>query len=137
MDDTKPEPVRGTPESAAWFRAALEDLGETKASMARLMKRKGDDRQPDTIERHMRRMATGEARVSGEMRVILTMMRRARNRGMKRTAAENPEAANSSIPANQDREAGVSPVKSGTNGAKYDGSKPVAPGVSVGSDAAG
>jgi hypothetical protein len=137
MDDTKPEPVRGTPESAAWFRAALEDLGETKASMARLMKRKGDDRQPDTIERHMRRMATGEARVSGEMRVILTMMRRARDRSLKRAAAENVEAANSLIRTNQDREAGVFPVKLSPDGAKYDRSEAVAPGVSVEFDAVG
>ncbi len=80
------KPPKGTPESAAWFRQALEDLGETQASMARLMKRKGDDRQPETIARHMRRMATGEARVSGEMRVILTMMQRAKHRAVKRTA---------------------------------------------------
>ncbi len=73
-EPAKLEPIRGTPESAAWFRAALEALGETQSSMARLMKHKGDDRQPATIARHMRRMATGEARVSGEMRVILTMM---------------------------------------------------------------
>jgi hypothetical protein len=85
-DDTRPEPVRGTPESAAWFRAALEELGETQASKARLMKRKGDDRLPETIARHMRRMATGEARVSGEMRVILTMMQRAKYRSERRTA---------------------------------------------------
>lgn len=60
----------------------LEELGETQASMARLMKRKGDDRQPATIERHMRRMACGEARVSGEMRVILSMMLRAKRRSL-------------------------------------------------------
>jgi hypothetical protein len=81
-DTTIQQPVRGTPESARWFRAMLEELGETQASMARLMKRKGDDRQPETIARHMRRMATGEARVSGEMRVILTMMLRAKKRSL-------------------------------------------------------
>jgi hypothetical protein len=77
----------GTPEGAEWFRAMLEEIGETQASMARLMKRKGDDRNPETIARHMRRMANGEARVSGEMRVILMMMRRAKNRAEKRIAA--------------------------------------------------
>lgn len=82
--------LRGTPESAEWFRAMLEELGETQASMARLMKRKGDDRNPETIARHMRRMANGEARVSGEMRVILTMMKRAKNRAERRIAAEQP-----------------------------------------------
>jgi hypothetical protein len=81
-DITIQQPVRGTLESAAWFRAMLEELGETQASMARLMKRKGDDRQPETIARHMRRVATGEARVSGEMRVVLTMMLRARKRSL-------------------------------------------------------
>jgi hypothetical protein len=74
--------AKGTPEGAEWFRAALEELGETQASMARLMKRKGDDRNPETIARHMRRMACGEARVSGEMRVILTMMLRAKKRAV-------------------------------------------------------
>jgi hypothetical protein len=54
--------------------------------LARLMHRKGDDRQPATILRTIQRMATGEARVSGEMRVILTMMRRAKNRSEKRAA---------------------------------------------------
>lgn len=56
--------------------------------MARLMKREGDDRQSETIARHMRRMATGEARVSGEMRVILTMMRRVSGRTVRNAAAE-------------------------------------------------
>jgi hypothetical protein len=82
------KPVTGTAESAAWFREALAELGETQASMARLMKREDDDRQPETIARHMRRMATGEARVSGEMRVILTMMRRVRGRTVRNAAAE-------------------------------------------------
>ena len=86
MPDEKP--VRGTAESAAWFREALAELGETQASMARLMKREGDDRQPETIARHMRRMTTGEARVSGEMRVILTMMRRLMGRTARKAAAE-------------------------------------------------
>ena len=84
MAPRPPEMGKGTPESAAWFREALEELGETQASMARLMKRKGDDRQPQTIARNIRRMATGEARVSGEMRVILTMMKRAKDRAAKR-----------------------------------------------------
>jgi hypothetical protein len=87
IDTTVQQPARGTPESAAWFRAVLEEPGETQASMVRLMKREGDDRQPETIARHLRRMATGEARVSGEMRVILTMMQRAKDRAEKRLAA--------------------------------------------------
>ena len=78
------QPVSGTLGSAAWFREALAELGETQASMARLMKHKGDDRQPETIARHMRRMATGEARVSGEMRVIIAMMTRSKQLAEKR-----------------------------------------------------
>ena len=78
------QPVSGTLGSAAWFREALVELGETQASMARLMKHKGDDRQPETIARHMRRMATGEARVSGEMRVIIAMMTRSKQLAEKR-----------------------------------------------------
>ena len=86
MTDKQPSkgPIGGTPESAAWFRAMLEELGETQSSLARLMHRKGDDRQPATILRTIQRMANGEARVSGEMRVILTMMKRAKNRSEKR-----------------------------------------------------
>jgi hypothetical protein len=85
-DPTSPA-LRGNPEDAAWFREMLVKLDETQASMARLMKRKGDDRVPATIERHMRRMANGEARVSGEMRVILTMMLRAKERAERRSPA--------------------------------------------------
>jgi hypothetical protein len=92
MDEDDDEPFErrsrgplGSPESAAYFLAALEELGETKASFARLLKRKGDDRQPDTIIHNLRRMAAGDARVSGEMRVILTMMLRAKRRGELRT----------------------------------------------------
>jgi hypothetical protein len=81
-------PGRGSPESAAWFRDMLAKLDETQASMARLMKRKGDDRQLATIERTIRRMACGDARVSGEMRVILTMMLRAKDRAERRTKVE-------------------------------------------------
>jgi hypothetical protein len=91
-DPARTGPIGGTPESAEWFKTMLVELGETQASMARLMKRKGDDRQPATIERHIRRMANGEARVSGEMRVILTMMKRAKSRAEKRIAAEKAVA---------------------------------------------
>lgn len=83
-------PIGGTPESAAWFRAVLEEIGETQSSLARLMKRCGDDRQKATILRNIQRMANGEARVSGEMRVLLHFLRRSR---AKRKAAEAQAAA--------------------------------------------
>ena len=73
--ENKPPPTTGNPESAAWFRAELEALGQTQSSFARWLQKRGDDRQPGTILRHIQRMANGEARVSGEMRVILSMMR--------------------------------------------------------------
>lgn len=81
-EQRKGGPIGGTPESAAWFKAMLEEIGETQSSLARLMHRKGDDRQPTTILRTIQRMASGEARVSGEMRVILTMMLRAKKRAV-------------------------------------------------------
>jgi hypothetical protein len=88
-DDIAPTepPARGSPESAAFFRAALAEIGETQASLARLMKRKGDDRQPKTILRNIQRMAVGEARVPGEMRVLLTMLRTGKEKAIKRAAA--------------------------------------------------
>jgi hypothetical protein len=70
---------RGTPESAAFFLAALQVLEENQSSFARLMKKNGDDRKPETILRNTQRMASGEARVSGEMRVLLTFMMRERD----------------------------------------------------------
>jgi len=75
---TTEEPPRhlGTAESAEWFRAMLKEIGETQSGLARLMQRNGDDRQAATILRNIQRMANGEARVSGEMRVILTMISR-------------------------------------------------------------
>lgn len=65
----------GSPDSAAWFRAELVAIGQTQSGLARWMKSRGDDRQPGTILRHVQRMANGEARVSGEMRVILSLLR--------------------------------------------------------------
>jgi hypothetical protein len=74
-DDSRPPPTSGTPESAAWFRAEIDALGMTQTGFAKWLKRRGDDRKDATILRHVQRMANGEARVSGEMRVILSMMR--------------------------------------------------------------
>jgi hypothetical protein len=74
----------GTPEGAAFFRAALQTLEESQSSLARLMAKYGDDRQPATILRSIQRMANGEARVSGEMRVLLNFMLRGKQ---KRLAA--------------------------------------------------
>ena len=78
--------VSGSPESAATFREQLEAIEETQSGLAKLMKRCGDDRQPSTMLRNMQRMALGEARVSGEMRVLLHFLRRGREK--RRNACE-------------------------------------------------
>ena len=64
-------PGRGSAESAAWFRDKLAALGISQSALARLMLEHGDDRQKATILRSLSRMASGEARVSGEMRALL------------------------------------------------------------------
>jgi hypothetical protein len=85
--DTKPPPTTGSPESAAWFRAELEALGMTQSGLAKWLEKRGDDRKPATILRHVQRMANGEARVSGEMRVILSMMRAGAAKARKKEPA--------------------------------------------------
>jgi hypothetical protein len=75
---------RGTPESAAWFRAELAEIGETQSGLARLMKRCGDDREQGNILRSIQRMAAGDARISGEMRVLLHFLRTGRRKRMER-----------------------------------------------------
>ncbi len=64
-------PGRGSSESAAWFRDKLEALQMSQSGLARLMIDRGDDRQMTTILRSLSRMASGDARVSGEMRALL------------------------------------------------------------------
>lgn len=86
--DTRPPPTTGSPESAAWFRAELEALGMTQSGLAKWLQKRGDDRKPATILRHVQRMANGEARVSGEMRVILSMMRAGKKKAEKRVEGE-------------------------------------------------
>lgn len=83
---TRPPATTGTADSAAWFRAELEALGMTQTGFAKWLKKRGDDRQPGTILRHVQRMANGEARVSGEMRVILAMMRDGQRKALQRKA---------------------------------------------------
>jgi hypothetical protein len=58
-------PARGDAESAAWFRAQLQELGFTQGSFARWMRRRGDDRSECGTRDHIRRMCAGKARVSG------------------------------------------------------------------------
>lgn len=70
----------GSQQSADEFRAFLVEIGETQSGFARTLKRMGDDRGAPTILRHVQRMATGEARISGEMRVIMSVFRNSRRK---------------------------------------------------------
>jgi hypothetical protein len=56
------------------FTKALTDLGLGPGALSTIMTRFGDDRPRQNIRRNLQRMATGEARVSGEMRAILNIL---------------------------------------------------------------
>ncbi len=71
MEQETITPGRGSPESAAWFRDKLAALNMSQSALARLMIERGDDRQMTTVLRSLSRMASGDARVSGEMRALL------------------------------------------------------------------
>lgn len=66
--------------SANEFRAFLAEIGESQSGFARTLLRMGDDRKKGTVLRHVQRMATGEARISGEMRVIMSVFRNSRRK---------------------------------------------------------
>lgn len=66
-------------DNGQWFKQQLVELGLTQASFGRLMVAHGDDRTIETIDRAIRRMANGTARVSGEMRVVLELLRRTKS----------------------------------------------------------
>jgi hypothetical protein len=89
MDDAGPGTKPLLLESAEEFRAFLKEIGESQSGFARIMKRLGDDREKATIQRHVQRMATGEARISGEMRVIMSIFRNSRRKQRKAEAARN------------------------------------------------
>jgi hypothetical protein len=56
------------------FKQALASLGVGTNALSKIMKQLGDDRPRDNIRRNLQRMATGEARVPGEMRAMLNML---------------------------------------------------------------
>ena len=58
------------------LRAELGDLGFSQTGFAGLMNALGDSRETKTILRSIQRMSSGDARLSGEMQVILTLLRR-------------------------------------------------------------
>ena len=62
---------------------APTSIGMSQNGFARWLKRRGDDRKEATIQRHIERLASGESRVTGEMRVILSMMRAGQRRALR------------------------------------------------------
>lgn len=63
------------PPSADEFRTFLADIGETQTSFSRRMTDMGDPRGPRTLLRIIQRMALGESKISGEMYVIMNLLR--------------------------------------------------------------
>jgi hypothetical protein len=60
--------------SPADFKQALADLGIGTNALSKIMRNLGDDRPRENIRRNVQRMATGETRVSGEMRAMLNLL---------------------------------------------------------------
>lgn len=67
-------------EGAVLFRSLLEQIGETESSFAKFMVDMGDDREDATILRGIQRISSGQARFSGEMRVLMNLVRALRRR---------------------------------------------------------
>jgi hypothetical protein len=92
----KSRQIPGTPESAAEFRAFLAEIGETVTGFSRTLKRMGDDRERATIQRQHARIASGEIRIPGTMRVIMTIFRNSRRKRSKQASAKPAAAPNAS-----------------------------------------
>jgi hypothetical protein len=67
-------------EDAARFTAALEDLGFTQASFCRFLMDHGDPRKLPALQRQIGRFSRGERSVSGEMWVLLGLLKRQKGR---------------------------------------------------------
>jgi hypothetical protein len=73
--DTDLQDERADPQAAAAeFRHRLDALSLSQSGLAVRLRDLGDDRSVETILRSIQRMATGEARVSGEMKVIIRLL---------------------------------------------------------------
>lgn len=82
MDIQLPHRSEQTLEDAAVdFRNSVRRIAGGSAGLATKMVELGDQRNPETISRSIQRMAAGEVRVSGEMRVILELLGRQKARG--------------------------------------------------------
>jgi len=81
------EPRNKTPEEmTAEFQTQLRELGDSPVELADRMQKLGDDRPYNTILRGIQRMLSGETRVSGEMKALVTMMLRQQRKLKKRHA---------------------------------------------------
>lgn len=81
-------PERRQAEAAA-FIAWLAEIGETKGSLSRIMVRLGDHRPRRTIMRTLERYASGEFKISGEFKVVMSIFRNSRRRRRATAAAES------------------------------------------------
>jgi hypothetical protein len=71
------------PEDAAQLRDSLDALSLNQTNLAQLMTELGDAREMKTILRSIQRMAGREAKLSGEMQVILTLLKREQSRARR------------------------------------------------------
>jgi hypothetical protein len=78
MEDLEPERA-----GSAAMRAVIDSLGLNQSRLAALMSGLGDARETKSILRSVQRMASSDARVSGEMQVILTLLGRERARARR------------------------------------------------------
>lgn len=82
---------RAYPEDAVAFRAFLAEIGETQGSFVRTLIRLGDHRPKETVTKSVQRMCAGSNKISGEMRVLMTVFRNSRRR--RNAAAVQAEQA--------------------------------------------
>ena len=72
-------PEQTIEQTAAQFRAELDALHETQYGLAKRLNELGDRRPFSTILRSIQRVAAGETKISGEMQVVITLLKRDRD----------------------------------------------------------
>lgn len=70
-------------DQAEAMRSSIERLALNQSSFAGLLSELGDKRELNSILRSVQRMTNADARVSGEMQVVLTLLARARSRAKR------------------------------------------------------
>ncbi len=70
-------------EDAELLRESLDELSLNQTNLAQLMTELGDAREMKTILRSIQRMAGRDAKLSGEMQVILTLLKREQSRARR------------------------------------------------------